>query len=217
MSSINNQIFQGKFLLDIALHVTILFTILSNFYIYNIYKVSNETLNEHLKTIINTYFIDNNNSIVNYIKNNNLINSNILINNNLIKNNKLINNDTITNLLTNNKLNINDTTNLLTHLNYYNTIYSNQDITRKLVNQQIFKKIINANILLIIITILFAISLLVTKSITYTDIKHLLFENIVSFTIIGIIEYLFFTQIAIKFVPSPPSHIIHSLIKYLQN
>ena len=233
MTSINNKLFQGKFIFDIVLHVTILFTILSNLYILYIAQVSMSSLNGHLKSIINTYFNDNNDSIITSIKNftnnkNNLITdyikNNNLINNNLI-NNDLINNDLINkNLINKNLINKNliidyiKNNNLINNnLNYYNNIYSNQDISHKLVNQQIIKKIINVNILLIIITILFGISLLITKSITYTDIKHVLFENIMSFSIIGIIEFLFFTQIATQFVPSPPSHILHSLIKYLQN
>ena len=188
MFSTNNELIQGKYFLNIAIHVTILFTILANLFILYISKLSSKLLNNHLISIINKSFKDTNKELEIYIKANNLNNNNYI--------NNYINNF---------------------DYNYYEKLYSKQDITRELVNKQVVNNIIHVNILLIIITILFGITLILTKNINYKDIKELILENVISFTIIGIIEYLFFTNIAFKYVPSPPSHIIKNLFTNLQN
>ena len=43
-------------------------------------------------------------------------------------------------------------------------------------------------------------------------LKHILMENVIVFACVGVVEYLFFTRIALKFVPAPPSLLISSLI-----
>jgi len=187
MSSTNNELIQGKYFLNIAIHVTILFTILGNLFILYISKLSSESLNNHLISTVDASFKDTSKTIENYIKSNNL------------------NNNNVSNYINN------------IDYNYYKKLYATQDTTRQLVNQQVVNKIIHVNILLIIITILFSITLLITKNINYEDIKDLLFENVISFTIIGIIEYLFFTNIALYYVPTPPSHILKNLFTNLQN
>lgn len=45
------------------------------------------------------------------------------------------------------------------------------------------------------------------------DIKKILYENIITFIFIGIIEYYFFTMIAFKFTPVPPSVLATSFIE----
>jgi hypothetical protein len=37
-------------------------------------------------------------------------------------------------------------------------------------------------------------------------------ENVIIFACVGVIEYLFFTKVALKFVPAPPSLLVTSLI-----
>jgi uncharacterized BrkB/YihY/UPF0761 family membrane protein len=184
MSSINNELLQGKYFLNIALHVTILFTILGSLFIFYISNIASTELNNHLIDIIDNYFNKNSDILTKYNK--------------TIYNQYNINNNTI-------------------DYNYYKKIYSQPDLTRTLVNQQVIKNIINVNILLVIITILFTITLLITKNINYTEIKQLLFENIILFLIVGIIEFLFFTKIALKYVPAPPSLLLNSLITNLKN
>ena len=184
MLSINNELLQGKFFLNIALHITFLFTILGSLFIIYISNIASTELNNHLIDIIDNYFNKHSKSLTNY--------------NQSFYNHYYINNNSI-------------------DYNYYNQIYSQPEITRTLVNHQVTKKIINVNILLVIITILLTIILLITKNINYTDIKQLLFENIISFSIVGIIEFLFFTKIALKYVPAPPSLLLNSLITNLKN
>ena len=43
-------------------------------------------------------------------------------------------------------------------------------------------------------------------------LKHILMENVIVFACVGVVEYLFFTRIALKFVPAPPSLLVSSLI-----
>ena len=43
-------------------------------------------------------------------------------------------------------------------------------------------------------------------------LKHILIENIIVFVCVGVVEYLFFTRVALKFVPAPPSLLVTSLI-----
>jgi hypothetical protein len=43
-------------------------------------------------------------------------------------------------------------------------------------------------------------------------LKHIIVENIIVFICVGIVEYLFFTRVALKFVPAPPSLLVTSLI-----
>ena len=44
-------------------------------------------------------------------------------------------------------------------------------------------------------------------------LKHIFMENVIVFVCIGIVEYVFFTRVALKFVPAPPSLLVNSLIK----
>lgn len=46
-----------------------------------------------------------------------------------------------------------------------------------------------------------------------TGINYIILENIITFIFIGIVEYLFFTKVAFKYVPSPPSTLVTSLFK----
>lgn len=43
-------------------------------------------------------------------------------------------------------------------------------------------------------------------------LKEILLENVIVFACVGVVEYLFFTRIALKFVPAPPSLLVSSLI-----
>lgn len=48
------------------------------------------------------------------------------------------------------------------------------------------------------------------------SLKHLIIENIIIFILIGMVEYMFFTRIAIKFVPTTPSLMVNTLINTLK-
>ena len=46
-----------------------------------------------------------------------------------------------------------------------------------------------------------------------TGIMDILKENIITFIFVGIVEYLFFTKIAFKYVPAPPSTLVTTLLE----
>lgn len=45
------------------------------------------------------------------------------------------------------------------------------------------------------------------------DIVSIIKENVIVFVFVGVVEYLFFTNIAIKFIPAPPSLLVKTLIE----
>jgi hypothetical protein len=71
----------------------------------------------------------------------------------------------------------------------------------------------------------FALFILVTGTIMIlsflckSDIETLeiLKLNLITFSFVGIVEYLFFTNVALKFVPTPPSLMLTSIIDNLRN
>lgn len=62
----------------------------------------------------------------------------------------------------------------------------------------------------VLILILYILSKTCNKCI---PIKELIIENIIVFTFVGIVEYIFFTQVAFKFIPAPPSLLLTSFIE----
>ena len=72
------------------------------------------------------------------------------------------------------------------------------------------------------ILILLSIFITITTTLAFgcdknVSIKHLIIENIIIFILIGIVEYMFFTRIAIKYIPTTPSLMINTLINTLKN
>jgi hypothetical protein len=53
-------------------------------------------------------------------------------------------------------------------------------------------------------------------SLTGSQLYYVLLENIITFIFVGIIEVVFFLNVALKFVPSPPSLIFTSIIDNLK-
>ena len=100
---------------------------------------------------------------------------------------------------------------------YYVKLFSKEDDKRAKINNQILFYLKMTNGFIIIMLILFTYYLLKTKNITIEEIKHLLFENILTFIFIGVIEYFFFTRVALKFIPAPPSLIAKSFMTALND
>ena len=74
--------------------------------------------------------------------------------------------------------------------------------------------------LLAAFTIIILVGILLTMVLTVTyeckekvDMSHILIENIIIFTFIGVVEFLFFTRVAIKYVPVLPSTMINTMIE----
>jgi hypothetical protein len=162
-----------NFIINIAVHVTILFCFLSAFFILYVSNLSKEALNKEIK-----HNIDN----------------------------------SIGNLF--DSLNADEKTQIKTSLQtlpleqlsqYYNKPHE----TVAQHNTWLFRAVIGFNVV-------FALSIIIAiVSVSYVcdrcvPIKEILLENSIIFAFIGIVEYLFFTKIALNWVPTKPSTIVTS-------
>ena len=269
---VNESIFSTELIVNIVLHVAILFTILSFFFKLMIAKLSSDAINHEIeksvedsitplfkekdiiKNKINSLIAEYNklkielNSIlpetINRTKN--FINK-LDLNNQLVDNNQ-INNNIVENIR--NKMNIillqinnleimrdslpaniagsilptitiDDVINYIKQFpfpfDYYLELFSKDHPARKRVNIEVFRSINITNFLIILFLIIIVSTLFYTNNLTYNQFKHILLENVITFTFVGIIEVIFFFFIALKFVPAPPSLILTSLIENISN
>jgi len=236
---ITNNMVNPTLSFNILLHVTILFTILSLFFRYYISKVSSNAINNEVKHLIeknikkakpsieqiknkiseykkikdnltNAYIASKEPNTKNQLQNkisevtNKLNNLKVLIPQFMDTNNKMINGNTINNI----------TNNLTDNFSYeyYEKLFSEEDLTRQKVNNEILLYIKVVNILLILTLLFFGYYLLKTNSLEKNEMKTIVLENILTFMCVGFVEYLFFTKIILKFIPAPPSTIVTSLI-----
>lgn len=199
---------------NILLHVTILFTILSIFFTTYVSKVTSNLINKEIKDIISDGIGKTSNEI-NNMKNTLL--QNIELQNNLIE--QFENTDNVDEQIeikeqikqTYDIINVlkdqvegNDIKKILPY-DYYANLFSKEDITRKSINNEVFFYIKFTNILLIVFLVLFALYLVNTKSINTHQIKEICLENILTFILVGAIEFIFFTNVAMKYIPTEPS------------
>jgi hypothetical protein len=239
------KIFNIDLIVNILLHVTILFTILSMFFMFFIASISSDAINHELKSSIKDSF-DYLKDGFDHLKEDETINNKIIdlkkeYDNlvSLYNNNELLNSET---LIINAKINdILLQINNLQFLNksmdipitysslpdisywmknlsfdYYLNLFSNNNITRERVNNQLFTEIKIINFLLILFLIIFVGTLYFADKLTMTEFGHILLENIITFIFVGIVEIIFFLNIALKFIPVPPSLIFKSLIESLK-
>lgn len=96
------------------------------------------------------------------------------------------------------------------------TFYSGPDFVSTLNNSWLFKLIIFINVA-IILAIIYTVFLLRNACGICIPVKDILITNAVIFFFIGIVEYLFFTHIAVKFIPVKPSVIINAFIDDTKN
>ncbi len=94
--------------------------------------------------------------------------------------------------------------------------YSGPDEYQELNNSWLKEIIILTNIgLFILVTgTIMILSFLCNSNINIVEILKL---NLITFTFVGMVEYLFFTNVALKFVPTPPSLMLTSIIDNLRN
>jgi ABC-type multidrug transport system fused ATPase/permease subunit len=93
-------------------------------------------------------------------------------------------------------------------------LYSQPSAEVDTFNQWLFKVIIMLNIFMFLI-ISVAVIMLYTSCDQCVPIKHILIDNAVIFSLIGAVEYLFFTRVAIKYIPVMPSVMITSFFDSL--
>jgi hypothetical protein len=230
MFKLKNPSFTPENCVNIVLHVTILFTILSLLFKYYISDITTKAINSEIDYIVNESISSSNKHNINY---------NVFINELMHQKNELLKKySNIANLAEKNdyenQLNhithrinklhgkINNNTEHFTDItnssyDYYYNLFSKQDQTVKTSNEKVFFYIFLVNILLIIIFIIMTFYFYKTKNISSDEIKIIVLENVLTFGFVGIIEYLFFTQVALKYIPVQPSLIYTSFLDSLKN
>lgn len=117
-----------------------------------------------------------------------------LVSDNMIDQYKKLNND--------DKQRINSVLNMI-NLNTLDKMYDREDKTRKVNNEGVYRSIYMVLILLIVV---FIIVIGLSKGLCYNiPLKHIIVENIVIFSCIGVVEFMFFKNIILKYVPTKPS------------
>jgi hypothetical protein len=82
-------------------------------------------------------------------------------------------------------------------------------------NQWLFRVIVIINVALVILII--ASVIIVTYSCERcVPLKDILIENAIIFSFVGLIEYMFFTHVAVKYIPIKPSTMITAFINDLK-
>ena len=221
MFKIKNPSFTPENCVNIVLHMTILFTLLSLLFKYYISDITKTAINSEIDHIVNESISHLNKDNINYGK---LIHELMHQKNELLKKYSNIKNLAEKNMnnLTHkiNKLNINpehftDITN--SSYDYYYNLFSKQDQTVKTSNEKVFFYIFLVNILLIIIFIIMTFYFYKTKNISSDEIKIIVLENVLTFGFVGIIEYLFFTKVALKYSAITPSILYTTFLDSFKN
>ena len=243
---INKNIFNTELIVNIIVHVVILFTILSFFFKLFIAKVSSDAINHEvkkavedslsslykqkdtIKSKINNLVISYNdfkNELVTLSENSqerplilNKMNDILLQINNLHIISEILPIDSINNFLP--TITMDDVTNYIKKapipFDYYLNLFSKENLTRKRVNDSVFSLINITNFLLVLFSIIIIGVLFFINALSFDVLKHILLENVLTFIFVGIIEIIFFLNIALKFIPAPPSLIFTSLIDNLK-
>jgi hypothetical protein len=122
--------------------------------------------------------------------------------------------DNYKNLNVTQKILINDS---IKHIDFKNLIelYDREDTARRLNNDGIYKSIYITITLLVILLII--ILLIARKLCNNVPIKHIFTENIIIFIGVGIVEFLFFKYIILKYSPVKPSYMMEYMIKKIQS
>jgi hypothetical protein len=195
MLKLKNPSFTPENCVNIMLHVTILFTLLSLLFKYYISNITEKTINSEIDNIIDNSVADSNTHNLHY---------GILIReiNNTQKN--------VSKHFTNNTNHSeNHTPN---SYDYYYDLFSKRDVTVKTSNDKVFFYINFVNILLVLMLLLVTFYFYKTNNILGDDIKIIVLENVLTFGFVGIIEYVFFTNVALKYSAITPTLLYSSFI-----
>lgn len=101
-------------------------------------------------------------------------------------------------------------------LNIFKKLYKEESEAVSIHNKSLFSVMILVSSMLLITLITVVITLKYSCNMC-PPLKELFTENIVIFCCVGIIEYLFFINIASKYIPAPPSLIIKSFYENIEN
>lgn len=165
--------------MDIGIHVFILFTFLSIFFVFYVSKLAKSALSSELKDNIDKTVSDKLNSINPMYKP-------------IVK--QALNKIPFEELK-------------------QNYIEENENVA--LNNQWLFRMIVIIDVFLLSLIVLS--NIILYKSCNQNvPLKHILTINGIIFLFVGIVEYLFFTNVAVKYVPTEPSLIITSTLNSLK-
>lgn len=91
--------------------------------------------------------------------------------------------------------------------NYLLNVYSNQNITQETNNTMLF----HLNIIMIIFLFIILVTQILFQSLSGSSIKYveIISENVIILIFVGIIEFLFFKNIASHYIPVKPSYMTH--------
>lgn len=215
-----NSILNPKFALNILIHVAILFTILSVFFSKVISNLAANAINKELEHIIKDSFKPAKLYKEKLLKKFNQLKDNVSVDDSRLKNIKFL----LAKVSGENNLpsfpielfkNLGDKSD--TSFDYYLKLFSNEDRTRLRVNTELFDKIKIANILIVAFVVIISCLFIYNNIVSVDDFKHILVDNVVTFTFVGIVEVLFFLNIALKFIPAPPSLIFTSFIESMKD
>lgn len=101
-------------------------------------------------------------------------------------------------------------------LNNFKNIYNKESQLNKANNEWLFTVMILINIIyLFFITLSYV---LLSRACNFTiDLKEILIVNAITFAFIGAIEFVFFKNVALKFVPTKPSLMITSIFEDIKD
>jgi hypothetical protein len=168
-------------LLNTVLHVFILYSFLSVFFIFYISKIEREAFDDEFSTVVQ----------VNMAK--------VLVNADQKLDGKV-------------KTLLKGASPILTVLN---NMYSKPSKDVETYNKWLFGMSFSVSVVLIL-TFITITGVLKMSCGTCIPLLHLIKENVLIFIIIGLAEFMFFSRIASKFVPVPPSLLINSMISRLK-
>ena len=166
--------------LNVAIHVFILFCILSIFFMFYVSNLSRQALNNELDTNIK-----------------NMIDAKVAV---LSEEQRYAIRRELQHL----------------PLNKIISIYENPSAPVTINNKMLFRIITIINVAMFLM-ILLSIFLIKKVAGICPPIRHILFENFVVFSLVGIIEVIFFKFVASQFIPVKPSVLVNSTISSLQS
>jgi hypothetical protein len=217
----SNELDLSKISFNVLLHTTILFIVLVLLFMLVIRHVASTAITNEVVHLVNDEIKKNiieiktmktnaMKQIGEYTKKLEALNEKYNITNNNVDKNIIKNNiNNIGNLINNyRKDNIS--------YDYYISLFSKPDETYYNVNKQIVFYIKFVCVLLIFILVLFGSYLYIENKLTSTELGIIGLENLITFILVGIFEYMFFTNVAIKFIPAPPSLLFKSMFESLK-
>lgn len=162
--------------INIAMHVLILFTILSLFFMLYIAPVEKNALDKEIKNQVDDLITSNSVHISDDLK-------------------KIIHSDAV---------------------NKMKEVYSKPHKLATQHNSWLYTSIITTNVAMFLLVTISTL-LLIYQCNQCIPIGHVMLENIITFIFVGFIEYLFFTRVALKYIPTPPSAIVNRVLYKLKN